>query len=119
LPTESDLNKLRKSLGGKRDVYKYLGGTMEKVYKQMAAGGCGFNAIMAGVRNGSGKFIYIGARTDFWSSSATFAGQCFYMLDAKPDGKPHGLFDSKEGTAELVTQLDHAAWGKSVRLFKD
>jgi hypothetical protein len=40
-------------------------------------------------------------------------------LDAKTDGKKQGLFDSKEGIAELADQQDHAKWGKSVRLFKD
>jgi len=119
LPTESDWIKLRKSLGGKRDVYKYLGGTMEKVYKQMVVGGCGFNALMAGIRTGSGKFMYLGGRTDFWSSSPSKDGQYFYILDAKIEGKSRGLLDSKEGTAALANQQDNAKWGKSVRLFKD
>lgn len=119
LPTESDWKTLRTSLGGKRDVYKHLGGTMEIVYKQMVVGGCGFNAIMAGVRTGSGKFIYLGARTDFWSSSPSNDGQYFYILDAKIEGKPRGILDSKEGTASLADQQDNATWGKSVRLFKD
>jgi uncharacterized protein (TIGR02145 family) len=119
LPTESDWKTLRASLGGKRDVFKYLGGTMEIVYKQMVVGGCGFNAIMAGVRTGSGKFIYLGERTDFWSSSPSNDGQYFYILDAKIDGKPRGILDSKEGTAALANQQDNANWGKSVRLFKD
>jgi uncharacterized protein (TIGR02145 family) len=119
LPTESDLKALRKSLGGKRDVYKYLGGTMEKVYKQMAVGGCGFNALMAGIRTDDGRFMLLGKRTDFWSTSKSKVGQYFYILDAKIDGKRHGLFDSKEGTAALADQQDNAKWGKSVRLFKD
>lgn len=119
LPTESDWKTLRASLGGKRDIYKYLGGTMEIVYKQMVVGGCGFNAIMAGVRTGSGKFIYLGERTDFWSSSPSNDGQYFYKLDAKIEGKPRGILDSKEGTAALADQQDNATWGKSVRLFKD
>lgn len=119
LPTESEWLTFRKTVGGKRDVYKYLGGTMEKVYKQMAVGGCGFNALMAGVRTGNGRFMLLGERTDFWSSSKTKAGQCFYILDAKTDGKRRGLLDSKEGTAALADQQDDATWGKSVRLFKD
>lgn len=119
LPTESDWIKLRKSLGGKRDVYKYLGGTMEKVYKQMVVGGCGFNALMAGIRTGSGKFMYLGGRTDFWSSSPSKSGQYFYILDGKKDGKKRGFLDSKEGTAALADQQDNAKGGKSVRLFKD
>lgn len=119
LPTESDFLTFRKSLGGKRDLYKYLGGTMEVVYKQMAVGGCGFNALMAGGRRGDGKFFGLGERTDFWSSTKTTDGQCFYILDAKINGKPRGLLDSKEGTAALADQQDNAIWGKSVRLFKD
>ncbi|MCX6320212.1 MAG: hypothetical protein NTX93_00180, partial [Bacteroidia bacterium] len=96
-----------------------LGGTMEKVYKQMVVGGCGFNALMAGIRTGNGKFMYLGGRTDFWSSSPSKDGQYFYILDAKIEGKPRGLLDSKEGTAALANQQDNAKWGKSVRLFKD
>jgi len=119
LPTESDLKTLRKSLGGKRDIVKCLGGTMEKVYKQMVVGGCGFNALMAGVRSGSGKFMYLGERTDFWSSSPSNDGQYFYILDAKVQGKPRVILDSKEGTAAIANQQDNASWGKSVRLFKD
>ncbi len=119
LPTEADWKALRASLGGKKDVVKILGGTMEKIYKQMVIGGCGFNALMTGVRTGSGKFIYLGERTDFWSSSPSKNGQCFYMLDAKIDGKPRGVLDSKEGTAILANQQDNATWGKSVRLFKN
>lgn len=119
LPTASDWKTLRKSLGGKRDVYKYLGGTMEKVYKQMVVGGCGFNALMAGIRTDDGRFILLGTRTDFWSSTKSKPGQYFYILDAKIDGKRQGLFDSKEGTAALADQQDNARWGKSVRLFKN
>ncbi|HRZ41884.1 MAG TPA: FISUMP domain-containing protein [Bacteroidales bacterium] len=119
LPTESDWKTLRASLGGKREIVKILGGTMEIVYKQMAPGGCGFNALMAGIRTGGGRFILLGERTDFWSSSPSRDGQYFYILDAKTEGKPRGLLDSKEGTAALAKQQDHATWGKSVRLFKD
>jgi uncharacterized protein (TIGR02145 family) len=119
LPTQSDFLTLRKLLGGKRDLYKYLRGTMEVVYKQMVVGGCGFNALMAGVRRGDGKFFGLGGQTDFWSSTKTTDGQCFYTLDAKIDGKPRGLLDSKDGTAALADQQDNATWGKSVRLFKD
>ncbi|MCX6253859.1 MAG: hypothetical protein NTV31_05205 [Bacteroidia bacterium] len=119
LPTASDWKTLRKSLGGKRDVYKYLGGTMEKVYKQMLVGGCGFNALMAGIRTDDGRFMLLGKRTDFWSSTKSKPGQYFYTLDAKIDGKRRGFLDSKEGTAALSDQQDHVKWGKSVRLFKD
>lgn len=119
LPTELELKTLRKSLGGKRDIFRILGGTMEKVYKQMVIGGCGFNALMAGIRTGDGRFMCLGGRTDFWSSSKSKVGQYFYILDAKIEGKSRGLLDSKEGTAALADQQDNATWGKSVRLFKD
>jgi uncharacterized protein (TIGR02145 family) len=119
LPTVSDWKALRKALGGKRDVYKKLGGTMEKVFTQMTVGGCGFNALMAGFRTGNGEFKFLGERTFYWSSSPSRDGQYFYMLDAKIDRKPHGFFDSEEGTAALATHMDHAQCGQSVRLFKD
>ncbi len=119
LPTEKDWKTLRQTLGGKRDIYKYLGGTMEKVYKQMVPGGSGFDALLSGIRTESGKFIYFGWRTDFWSSSASKNGQYFYTLDGKIDGKPHDFLDSKEGTAGIASHQDNAKAGKSVRLFKD
>jgi uncharacterized protein (TIGR02145 family) len=119
LPTESDWIKLRKSLGGKRDVFKYLGGTMEIVYKQMVVSGCGFNALLCGIRSNNGKFMGLEDRTDFWSSSASKDGQYFYILDGKKDGKKRGFLDSKEGTAALAYKQDNAKGGKSVRLFKD
>ncbi len=119
LPTELDWKTLRKSLGGKRDIVKCLGGTMEKVYKQMVVGGCGFNALMAGIRTGDGRFRCLGGRADFWSSSKSKVGQYFYILDAKIESKSRGIMDSKEGTAALADQQDNATWGKSVRLFKD
>ena len=119
LPTESDWTTLRKALGGKRDVYKYLGGTMEIVYKQMVVGGCGFNALLCGIRTDDGRFVALDNRTDFWSSSPSKNGQYFYTFDRKKDGNKRGLFDSKEGTASLASEQDNANGGKSVRLFKD
>ena len=119
LPTESDWKILRKSFGGKRDIFKYLGGTMEKVYKQMMVVDSGFNALLCGIRNGNGKFILLGERTDFWSSSKSNDGQWFYILEGKIDGKPHNFPDSKEGIAYFADQQDDATGGKSVRLFKD
>ena len=119
LPSESDWKTLRKSLGGKRDIYKFAGGTMEKVYKQMVVGNSGFNALLGGVRSADGKFLLLNERADFWSSSKSEVGQYFYTLDAKKDGKPRGLLDSKEGIASLASEQDDATGGKSVRLFKD
>jgi len=105
-------------MGGKRDVYKYLGGTMEIVFKQMI-NEKGFNALMSGIRSRDGKFLYSGERTDFWSSSPSHVGQYFYLLNSKKDAKKQGLFDSKEGTAGIASEQDDANGGKSVRLFKD
>jgi uncharacterized protein (TIGR02145 family) len=119
LPSASEWKVLRKSLGGKRDIYQKLGGTMEKVYQNMAINGCGFNALMAGVRAGNGQYRFIGEQTHFWSSTPSRDGQHFYILDAKIDKKPHGYFDSEEGIATLAKHQDHANWGKSVRLFRD
>ena len=119
LPTDSEWKTLRKLLGGKRDVYKYLGGTMEKVYRQMVVGGCGFDALLCGIRTDEGRFVSLDNRTDFWSSTASKSGQYFYTLDGKKDGKKRGFLDSKEGTAALANQQDNATWGKSVRLFKN
>jgi hypothetical protein len=111
---------LRKSLGGKREVFKYLGGTMERVYRQMITGGSsGLNALLCGIRSDSGKFMHLDDRTDFWSSTASTGGQYFYTLDGKKNGTPRGFLDSKEGTAALASWQDNAKGGKSVRLFKD
>lgn len=120
LPTESDWMTLRKSFGGKREVFKYLGGTMERVYRQMITGGSsGLNALLCGIRSDNGKFMHLDDRTDFWSSSESKVGQYFYTLDGKKDGIPRGFLDSKEGTAALASWQDDAKGGKSVRLFKD
>lgn len=119
LPTVSDWKKLKEAMGGKRDVYKYLGGTMEIVYKQMAAGGCGFNAVLSGIRSNNGNFVYLDTRTDFWSASPSESGQYFYTLEGKKDGKKLSIFDSKEGIATLASQQDDSKGGKCVRLFKD
>lgn len=119
LPSEKDWKILRKNLGGKKDVYKYLGGTMEIVYKQMTTGTSGFNARLAGIRDAEGRFILLGERTDFWCSTLISHGPCFYVLDAKINGKPHGIFDSKEGIAYFFDQKGDENCGKSIRLFKD
>ncbi len=120
LPTKLELKALKKSLGGKRDLFKYLGGTMEKVYKQMIDGGAsGFNALLAGFRSEEGEFRHLGNLTFFWSSSKSIDGQWFYSLNGKIDGKRHGILDSKEGIAALSSRQDRAKSGLSVRLFKD
>lgn len=120
LPTKLELKALKKSLGGKRDVFKYLGGTMEKVYKQMIEGGAsGFNALLAGVRTADGRFMHLGNHTYFWSSSKSIDGQWFYSLNGKTDGKRSSILDSKEGIATLSSRQDRAKCGFSVRLFKD
>lgn len=119
LPTVTEWKTFRSALGGVWDVYKYMGGTMEKVYKQMVVGGNGFNALLSGIRTVDGRFLYLGERTDFWSSSISNEGQWFYLLDSKKGGKPSGLLDSDEGTAALASHQNDATGGKSVRLFKD
>ena len=101
-------------------LYKYIGGTMEIVYKQMIIGGSsGYNALLAGIRSPGGKFFLLEGRTDFWSSSKSPTGQYFYILDGKKDGKRTGFLDSKDGIASLASEQDHSKGGKSVRLFKD
>ncbi|MCK5820971.1 MAG: hypothetical protein KAH17_03750, partial [Bacteroidales bacterium] len=120
LPTMLEWKALRKSFGGKRDVFKYLGGTMEKVYKQMIDGGdSGFNALLAGFRTADGKFIHLGNHTYYWSSSKNIYGQWAYALNGKIDGKRHGFLDSKEGIASLSSRQVRSKRGISVRLFKD
>jgi len=79
----------------------------------------GFHALLCGIRSGNGKFLYLGERSDFWSSSKSDQGQWFYILDGKTDGKPDSFLDSKEGTAGFACMQDNATGGKSVRLFKD
>ncbi len=121
LPTIEEWKTLRKSLGGKRDVFKYLGGTLEKVYSQMVyGGGSGFNALLGGCRTSNGKYVAIGMRADFWSSSdaKNDNGPWHYILDSKKSGIPSNVFDSKDGTAYLGS-VDFSSSGKSVRLFKD
>ena len=117
LPTEVEFKTLNHALGGKRNVFKKLGGTLEVVYNQMMPGCSGFNALIAGIRTWDGRFNE--DRTDFWSCTASKPGQCFYMLDSKKSGAPHPFFDSDEGTAALANQMNDAKGGKSVRLFKD
>ncbi len=121
LPTKLEWKALRKSLGGKRDAWKYLGGTMEEVYKQMIDGGdSGFNSLLAGYRTADGKFMHLDNLTFYWSSSESKYGQCFYSLDGKIDGKRSNFLDSEDGVASLYTRRgDKAKCGKSVRLFKD
>ncbi len=93
---------------------------MERVYGQMIKGGSsGLDILLCGIRTGNGKYIFMGVRTDLWSSSKSEDGQWFYIIDGKENGKPHGLLDSREGTASLASHQDNATWGKSVRLFKD
>ena len=120
LPTETEWKTLKKSLGGKRDVFKYLGGTMEKVYQQMINGGdSGFNALLAGFRHKDGNFMHLGNLTYYLSSSKSIDGQWFYSLNGKIDGKRSSFLDSKEGIASLSNRQDRAKRGMSVRLFKD
>ncbi len=121
LPTYQEWRELRAALGGKRDLYKRLGGTMEKVYKQVVpGGGSGFDALLGGRRTPSGRFIQMGESAYFWSATIYSSGEgvrC-YDLDSKPGGVRGSWLDSREGVAFLSKYCDPAA-GISVRLFPD
>ena len=106
LPSLEEWKTLRKSLGGKRDVFKYLGGTMEIVFKQMVIKE-GFNAKFAGDIRDNGQFGNINLRTDFWSS--TNGGE---------NGPYYYRVDCRDSTAYLGS-VDFPKSGKSVRFFKD
>lgn len=121
LPTYQEWRELRAALGGKRDVFKYLGGTMEKVYKQVVpGGGSGFDALLGGRRTPSGRFIQMGEFAYFWTAtiySKSEGVRCF-VVDSKAGGVRQGPFDSREGVAHFSNYADPAA-GLSVRLFRD
>lgn len=119
LPTRQEWLTLRGLLGGKRDVYRFFGGTMEKVYKQVIAGASsGFEALLGGSRTSDGRFMQLGKYGYFWSSTMGPDGApWFFAVDSKPGGVRHSIFDSKEGTAYLGCHYHASAM--SVRLFRD
>ncbi len=121
LPSRDDWKAFRRALGGKRDIFKYLGGTMEKVYRQVIpGGGSGFDGLLGGRRTPSGRFVEIGEKGNFWC--ATRGGErdtaWSFVIDSKPGGVRRGLFDSKQGTAYLGKYYP-VREGMSVRLFQD
>ena len=118
LPSEAEFKVIKKACGGKRDVFKYLGGTMEKVYKQLAPGGkSGFNAQFGGEMR-FGGFRNITNIGDYWSSTNAMEGPTHYIIDSKKDGKATSFLDSKDGVAYLGS-CDAPTSCKSVRLIKD
>ena len=121
LPTYREWREMRAALGGKRDVYKYLGGTMEKVYRQVVpGGGSGFDALLGGRRTPSGRFVEMGERAYFWSATIDSSGEdaTSFELDSKPGGVRRSPFDSREGTA-IISKYGPPTDGLSVRLFRD
>lgn len=124
IPSREEWLTLIHSLGGKWQVYRYLGGTMEKIYKQVIAGGSsGFEALFGGYGRGIGvadrmQFIQLGDYAFFWSASFETDGLpiCF-RVDRKPGGIRHGIFDSREGIAGTTRCFSDGAF--SVRLFRD
>ena len=114
LPSKEEWTTFRKSLGGKRAVWKYS----QKIYKPMVHdGSSGFNALLSGLLDCNGKFKYLGERADFWSSTdSNLDGPWHFAVDSNKDSTPHGSADtSKDGFAGLKSY----ECGKSVRLFKD
>jgi len=117
LPSKEEWTTFRKSLGGKRAVWKYS----QMVYKPMVyGGGSGFNALLGGLLDCNGKFKYLGEQTDFWSSSdSRFDGPWHFAVNSNKDSIPHGSADTrKDGFAGLKSYECYGS-GKSVRLFKD
>ena len=115
LPSREEWITLRKTLGGKFEVWNY----MEKIYPQLVVGGSsGFNALLGGIRSCDGRFISFNERTTFWSSTKTNNGISIYGLDSNEDSIPHGLNGSK---ASFAYRNDYQIGcnGHSIRLFKD
>ncbi len=120
LPTYAEWRELRAALGGKRDVYKMLGGTMEKVYQQVVPGGLsGFDARLGGRRAGPGRYVEMGEQAYFWSATINDGeGVKCFEIDSKPGGVKRGPLDSREGVAYL-SKFCPPEQGMSVRLFRD
>lgn len=115
LPSGEEWMTLRKSLGGKLELWPY----MEKVYKQLVVGGgSGFNALFGGECACNGKFMYRGEQAAFWSSTNTSDGISIYGLDSNKDSIPHGL-TGRKGAFAYRNGYGRACSGYSVRLFKD
>ena len=117
LPSKKEWIVYRKSLGGKRAVWKYS----QIVYNQVKQGGSsGFNALPGGLLDCNGKFRYLGEQSDFWSSTDSWLdGPWHFRVNSNKDGLPHGSADTKkDGHAGLMSYECYES-GKSIRLFKD
>lgn len=117
VPSKKEWKTLRKSLGGKRAVWKYS----QKIYKPIMPGGSsGFNALLGGLYNCEGKFRYLGERADFWSSTDSYAdGPWHFNIDSNKDSIPHGSAKTKKGGFAGLISYECYGCGKSIRLFKD
>jgi uncharacterized protein (TIGR02145 family) len=117
LPSKEEWTTFRKSMGGKRAVWKYS----QLVYKPMVLGGSsGFNALLGGLLDCKGKFRYLGEQTDFWSSSdSRFDGPWHFGVNSNKDSIPHGSADTKKDGFAGLKSYECYGSGKSVRLFKD
>jgi uncharacterized protein (TIGR02145 family) len=117
LPSKSEWITFRKSLGGKRAVWKYS----QKIYKPMLLGGSsGFNALLGGLLDCNGKFKNLGERADFWSSTdSNFDGPWHFNMDSNKDSIPHGSDETPKGGFAGLISYECYESGKSVRLFKD
>lgn len=108
LPSRTEFKMIRKSFGGKWDLVKYLGGTMEIVYSRMIKKD-GLNVKFGGTCNQKGQFWNINLTTDFWSSTIGGYfdnGPFYYRIDSRDTTAYQGSVDSEYD-------------GKSVRFIKD
>ena len=117
LPSKEEWTIFRKSLGGKRAVWKYS----QIVYKPLIKDGVsGFNALLGGLLDCNGKFKYLGEQTDFWSSTdSRYDGPWHFAVNSNKDGIPHGSADTKKDGFAGLKSYECYGSGKSVRLFKD
>lgn len=117
LPSKDEWITFRKSLGGKRAVWKYS----QIVYKQMInSGSSGFNALLGGLLDCNGKFKYLGEQTDFWSSTDSRTdGPWHFGVNSNKDSIPHGSAATKKVGFAGLRPFECNGSGKSVRLFKN
>ncbi|MBE0654747.1 MAG: hypothetical protein IH594_13170, partial [Bacteroidales bacterium] len=122
LPTSDEFIAIRKALGCKRSLITYL----EEIYPKLIDGGSsGLNMLLGGMRTCDGKFMYLGEKARFWTSTNNglkttgYSEKTVYGLDSNKDGVPHGL---RKSTAPMMfqnRQFPESCQGFSVRLFKD